>query len=331
MSADALPPEAATPHRESGLRYVIESLVSLALAVCLVRSFVVEGYIISTGSMAPYLLGFHKQVVCPDCRQPFAVGVPVDSEAETNGPVACPNCGQVHIDLSFVPRNEGDQLLVQKFAYLFRRPKRWEVVVFQNPNQPTQAYVKRVIGLPDEEIQVRAGDLWVNGELARKNLAEQRSTRMVVSSLKYQSKNREELRWQMGSGWKTTSDGFEFDPASIASFIDDAATESSVSYRGAISKPSVFAPAPESSQAWPTDAYAYNGLNDAAQRYRVRDLMLAMQFELHSGRGTMAWALSDGAQTFEVSLAAGERELRLFRWRNINAAAWRHTGRIVKK
>ncbi|MBC7819275.1 MAG: signal peptidase I, partial [Planctomycetaceae bacterium] len=161
MSAVESQPVTPTPHRESGLRYVVESLVSLALAVVLVRSFVVEGYIISTGSMAPYLLGFHKQVVCPDCRMPFAVGVPVDSETETNGPVACPNCGQAHIDLSFVPRNEGDQLLVQKFAYLFRRPKRWEVVVFQNPNQPTKAYVKRVIGLPDEEVQVRAGDVWV--------------------------------------------------------------------------------------------------------------------------------------------------------------------------
>lgn len=310
MSADALQTEAATPHRENGLRYVIESLVSLALAVCLVRSFVVEGYIISTGSMAPYLLGFHKQVVCPDCRLPFAVGVPVDSEVETNGPVTCPNCGQAHIDLSFVPRNEGDQLLVQKFAYLFRRPKRWEVVVFQNPNQPTQAYVKRVLGLPDEEIQVRAGDVWINGELARKSLAEQRSTRMVVSSLKYQSQNGAELRWQMQDGWKTTSNGFEFDPESIASFVDGAVTQMSVTYRGASPKP--LAAVREASQSWPTDEYAYNGLNEATQRYRVRDLMLAMQVELHSGRGTMAWSLSDGAQTFEVSLAAGERELRLF-------------------
>ncbi len=312
MSAAECQHVTPTLHRESGLRYVIESLVSLALAVCLVRSFVVEGYIISTGSMAPYLLGFHKQVVCPNCRLPFAVGVPVDSDAETNGPVACPNCGQAHIDLSFVPRNEGDQLLVQKFAYLFRRPKRWEVVVFQNPNQPTQAYVKRVIGLPDEEVQVRAGDLWINGELARKNLAEQRSTRMVVSSLKYQSQNGAELRWQVEDGWKPTSDGFAFDPESIASGLDDAATQMSVTYRGVFPKQSGSSSMPEAAQLWPTDEYAYNGLNEATQRYRVRDLMLAMQFELHSGRGAMTWALSDGAQTFEVVLAAGERELRLF-------------------
>lgn len=293
------------------MRYVVESLVSLALAVCLVRSFVVEGYIISTGSMAPYLLGFHKQVVCPDCRLPFAVGVPVDTETDTNGPVACPNCGQAHIDLSLVPRNEGDQLLVQKFAYLFRRPKRWEVVVFQNPNQPTQAYVKRVIGLPGEEIQVRAGDLWINGELARKNLAEQRSTRMVVSALKYRPSDREELRWQLENGWQTTPDGFMFDP-DFAAMAGDAGNRMSVTYHGTAPKHSMSSSVTDSAQLWPTDEYAYNGLNEASQRYRVRDLMLAMQIELHSGRGSMTWALSDGAQTFEVSLAAGERELRLF-------------------
>ena len=301
-----------TPHRESGLRYVIESLVSLALAVFLVRSFVVEGYIISTGSMAPYLLGFHKQVVCPECRMPFAVGVPVEVDAETNGPVTCPNCGQIHIDLSFVPRNEGDQLLVQKFAYLFRPPKRWEVVVFQNPNQPTQAYVKRVIGLPGEEVQVRAGDVWVNGELARKNLAEQRSTRIVISTLKYQSQDANDLRWQMEDGWTSSNNGFEFNPKSVASGKDEDSTPMSVTYRGSILRNSGSSPVSESAQLWPTDVYAYNGLNDTTQRHRVRDLMLAMQFELHSGRGALTWALSDGAQTFAVSLEAGERELRLF-------------------
>jgi hypothetical protein len=52
-------------------------------------------------------------------------------------------------------------------------------------------------------------------------------------------------------------------------------------------------------------------LTELAQRYRVRDLMLAMRVELLSGRGEMTWSLSDGLQTFEVRLAADERELRL--------------------
>ncbi|MFM9965337.1 MAG: signal peptidase I [Planctomycetaceae bacterium] len=311
MSAAESQSVTPSPRRESGLRYIVESLVSLALAVVLVRSFLVEGYIISTGSMAPYLLGYHKQVVCPDCRLPFAVGVPVEEGTETNGPVACPNCGQAHIDLSAVPRNEGDQLLVQKFAYLLRHPKRWEVVVFQNPNRPTQAYVKRVIGLPGEEIQVRAGDVWINGELARKNLVEQRSTRMIVSSPKYQSPNSDEFRWQTESGWTVSRRGFEFKSESIAPGTDDATSPRSVTYRGTAPQSSASLSLADATQLWPTDEYAYNGLTELMQKYRVRDLMLVMQVELHSGRGEMTWTLSDGVQTFEVSLAAGERELRL--------------------
>lgn len=316
MSTDARQVEVPSSRSESSLRYVVESLVSLALAVLLVRTFAVEGYIISTGSMAPFLLGYHKHVVCPECRFPFAVGVPVEDGHETNGPVVCPNCGQQQIDLSHVPRNEGDQLLVQKFAYLFRRPKRWEVVVFQNPSQPTQAYVKRVIGLPDEEIQVRAGDIWIDGELARKNLAEQRSTRMAICSYQHRSLDEDESRWKLSSRWTGHDTWLEtlIGPSSSQSPADDLDESglSWVTYSGDARKRNGKQPLAESSQLWPTDEYAYNGLSEPTQRYRVRDLMLVMRMELHSGRGEMAWSLSDGVQTFEVRLAAGERELRLF-------------------
>lgn len=317
MSTTNPPTETAASRSESGLRYVVESLVSLALAVLLVRSFAVEGYIISTGSMAPFLLGYHKQVVCPECRFPFAVGVPVEDGHDTNGPVACPNCGQQQIDLSHVPRNEGDQLLVQKFAYLFRRPKRWEVVVFQNPSQPTQAYVKRVIGLPGEELQVRAGDIWINGELARKNLAEQRSTRMPISSYQHQPADEDKPRWRMSSRWASQpSHRLEFfgngsSPPNSEDDTDDSGV-GWVTYLGDARKRNGTQPIAESPQLWPTDEYAYNGLTEPTQRYRVRDLMLAMRMTLHSGRGDMVWSLSDGVQTLEVRLVAGERELRLF-------------------
>lgn len=316
MPAATRQPEAASSRHESSLRYVVESLAALALAVLLVRSFAVEGYIISTGSMAPYLLGFHKQVVCPECRLPFAVGVPVDDSQDTSGPVACANCGQHQIDLGNVPRNEGDQLLVQKFAYLLRRPKRWEVVVFQNPGLPTQAYVKRVIGLPGDEIQIRAGDVWIDGELARKNLAEQRSTRLAICSYQHRPTGEVESRWKLPSRWVDRGHTLEsiIGQSSSSTFEDDSDDSGIhwVTYRGDAPKSNGSQSQTGATQLWPTDEYAYNGLTEPNQRYRVRDLMLAMQFEMQSGRGELAWSLSDGVQTFEVRLVAGERELRLF-------------------
>lgn len=304
MSASIGQNGSSFPRQESGLRYIVESLVSLALAVLLVRSFAVEGYIISTGSMAPFLLGYHKQVVCPSCRFPFAVGIPVEDDHDTSGPVACLNCGQGGIDLASVPRNEGDQLLVQKFAYLFRQPKRWEVAVFQNPNHPTQAYVKRVIGLPGEEVQIRAGDVWINGELARKNLNEQRSTRMAVCSQRHRPANDQGFRWLADEGWTPRGSGFEFSGTGDSEVAW-------VTYLGEGSSQNA-QEGDDPAQRWPADDYAYNGLIERTQRYRVRDLMLATEFELHSGRGDLEWAMSDGSQIFVVRLAAGDRKLKLF-------------------
>ena len=194
----------ATSHRArtSGFRRLMDSLVCLALAVVVFRTFEVEGYMISTGSMAPSLLGFHKRVVCPTCAFEFAVGVAYDDEesgddidaVDDRGYAVCPNCGQGPIDVAQVPRNQGDQLLVHKNAFQFYAPRRWEVVVFRNPYKPTQAYVKRVVGLPFETIEIRDGDIYVDGTIQRKDLISQRAIRINVYNHDHEPRN--DLRWQ---------------------------------------------------------------------------------------------------------------------------------------
>lgn len=178
---------AETHNSSSPTRTVMESFVSLALAVILFRTFAVEGYMISTGSMAPTLLGYHKRVTCPSCRYEFPYGIAFDASVDARGEsvgapqwAACPNCGQDGIDVRSLPRNEGDQLLVQKDSYSFIPPRRWEVVVFRNPDHPTDVYVKRVVGLPGESVQVRHGDVYINGRLHHKNLDSQRAVRILV-------------------------------------------------------------------------------------------------------------------------------------------------------
>ena len=59
----------------------------------------------------------------------------------------------------------GDWVLVSRTAYWWGTPERWDVVVFDSedsPNTPRRS-VKRVVGLPGETVDLRAGDLWVNG------------------------------------------------------------------------------------------------------------------------------------------------------------------------
>lgn len=58
---------------------------------------------------------------------------------------------------------DGERLLVDKVTYRFREPRRGEVVVFGYPKDPRRKFIKRVIGLPGDVIEIRDRTLHVNG------------------------------------------------------------------------------------------------------------------------------------------------------------------------
>jgi len=53
-----------------------------------------------------------------------------------------------------------DRILVDKLSYHFRDPERWEVVVFKYPLDRSKSFIKRCVGLPDEDFSIQFGDLW---------------------------------------------------------------------------------------------------------------------------------------------------------------------------
>lgn len=59
----------------------------------------------------------------------------------------------------------GQYIIVNKAVYWFREPRRGEVVVFQFSDNPPRDYIKRVIGLPGETVEVRNGQVYINGRL----------------------------------------------------------------------------------------------------------------------------------------------------------------------
>ena len=55
----------------------------------------------------------------------------------------------------------GDYLIIDEFSYRVRDPQRGEVVVFKYPNDPSQRYIKRIIGLPTETVIIDSGKVAV--------------------------------------------------------------------------------------------------------------------------------------------------------------------------
>ena len=58
----------------------------------------------------------------------------------------------------------GDNLIVDKLSYRFRDPKRFEIVVFPFRYQEDTYYIKRIIGLPGETVQIHDGNIYINGK-----------------------------------------------------------------------------------------------------------------------------------------------------------------------
>ena len=59
----------------------------------------------------------------------------------------------------------GDRVLVNRVLYHLRRPQRGDIVVFEYPRNRDVMFIKRVIGLPGDTLEARAGRLYVNGRL----------------------------------------------------------------------------------------------------------------------------------------------------------------------
>ncbi len=164
---------ARTRGSKSG-RESIESFVVVFLAF-LLWSLEAEGFVVPTGSMAPTLMGRHKEIVCPQCGYRYTVNA--DREVETSGAAlgagqriavgTCENC-RYECQVGDAPSFSGDRIYVMKdglslpfFAGAGNvKLNRWDVAVFKLPEEPEVRYIKRLVGMPNEVVRIEGGDLW---------------------------------------------------------------------------------------------------------------------------------------------------------------------------
>jgi signal peptidase I len=177
---NSLPPPKSAPtplpkshqSRAAAIRETVESIAIAFVLAFLFRTFEAEAFVIPTGSMAPTLMGRHKDLVCPQCGYNLQVSASEEverdgSEGKGHSPIdrcVCPMC-RFAWDGREGPKSKtsynGDRILVNKFAYEFQDPRRWDVFVFKYPGKAQENYIKRLVGLPGETLRVHRGDIYI--------------------------------------------------------------------------------------------------------------------------------------------------------------------------
>jgi signal peptidase I len=143
--------------------YFAMSALLTAIAVFLIRPFAYEAFLIPTNSMAPTLLGEHLTATCPQCGAP-AYGSPPSpysvSRTDETQMICSKELRSFWIANPPAQISGGDRLLVSKLI----QPKRWDLIVFATPEDPSVKYVKRLVGLPGEKLAIHDGAIWINDE-----------------------------------------------------------------------------------------------------------------------------------------------------------------------
>jgi len=80
--------------------------------------------------------------------------------------------------------SDGNYLLIDEITYKFREPQRGEVVVFRSPQDKSTFFIKRIVALPGEQVNIKNNQIYINGELLEEDyLASNVRTAGLVEAL----------------------------------------------------------------------------------------------------------------------------------------------------
>jgi signal peptidase I len=246
--------------------------------------------------MAETLRGSHHEVTCADCGYSFVCAAEGSPDAFL---CVCPNCGYASEKAIPLPELAGDRVLIDKTAYVFRSPQRWDVIAFSRPAHDDALVVKRVAGLPGETIEIRNGDVYADGKIQRKSLRQQRAVRIPVYDADFRPKLEPTppARWQgksANTGWKWDEGRLLHGESSRNSPIDWLV------YRhwrrvdgGAKVVPCAI-----------TDLSAYNQRRPRREEdvHFVLDVMLSVELGEAVGPGVLWLRATDGQDVFHVAM-----------------------------
>lgn len=286
-----------------GMLHVFETLQTVTTALTLAfvfRAFMIEPFIIPTGSMATSLLGAHCEIRCTTCGFEYALG-PDQSTTHADAPfilptqAVCPNCHtSVPLRPEDVAAKAGDRILVHKWPYDFHGwlgPRRWDVIVFKDPADATQNYIKRLVALPGESVEIADGDLFIDGAIARKPAAVQRVMWLPVFDQSHPPMAAPAGR---RSPWRAIQGGDAPGWHGLESRV--------VHYDGldAVSRTLVFRP--QRTSLYAEDMAGYNG---GSSNVTYGDVRIVGELTLHAGDGALELKIERPGATFTAQITAG--------------------------
>ncbi|HEX3152344.1 MAG TPA: S26 family signal peptidase [Gemmataceae bacterium] len=288
----------------SSRRRLVESLVLFIAAILFLRTVTVEPFGVPTGSMAPTFYGNHKAMACPRCGYPVRVGEPGNKRPEYPD-VNCSNCGATGLAIATAADISGDRLLVDKNVFRLRSPRRWEVAVFICPSDKSKPYVKRIVALPSEKIQLIDGDVWIDGQLSRKTLAEARECRVPVFDGDFAPPGGWSRRW-LADG--TTPVLASATPLPYPAWLAVDGNNVSINAEGSTGPrlAAYWHVGTDSSTAEVIrDSFEYNGHTSPSHDYAVHDFLVDCEVEVQAGAGAVVLKLTDGADEATAELVVG--------------------------
>ncbi|HEV8060225.1 MAG TPA: signal peptidase I [Gemmataceae bacterium] len=157
-----------TTFRRAFLAFLVALIPSvfMVLFVFLVfLPYVAEGFVVPNNSMAPTIVGWHRESICPRCGGVLIVPASAPEE-ESQRPadeiepvgicVRCQKSGKAQLVQLAVCKP--DRIMVNKL----QSPGRWDLVAFRSPERPGFKYIQRLVGLPGEEVFLEEGAIWIN-------------------------------------------------------------------------------------------------------------------------------------------------------------------------
>ena len=155
--------------------YLILSVIVLSAANlgCWKKSSVeMPKAVIHGGSMAPTFLGEHFVIKCEECKFSFAVDA---NEVPNHSTATCPNCGYSENEYPDTGAKPSTRIRLDDAEGTYGR---WDVLAFQFSDSKKNG-IKRLVGLPGDEVAVVDGDIWVNGALAHRNMSIKKQMRVL--------------------------------------------------------------------------------------------------------------------------------------------------------